>query len=196
MVEETSSLPGCGVRSSGTAGQVECQGRGRMTKMKMEGCALKGFIRRKIIDRIMALLKQGISPEKIALGMAIGAVIGICPLIGATTAMCTGVALALRLNLPAIQMVNYLVYPLQIALLIPFFQFGAWLCGAETLSLSARDLIIMFQNDFWGSLNTLWGTILHAIAAWGLICLPAVAGLYCVLHPLIRRIRLGARSAP
>ena len=159
--------------------------------MVIEEMAMKGFFRRKIVDRIMPLLKQGISPEKIALGMAMGAVIGICPLIGATTAMCTIVALVLRLNLPAIQMVNYLVYPFQIALLIPFFQFGAWLYGMEPLPISAQDLIFMFQENFWGSIFKLWGTVFRAITAWGLICPPTIAGLYYALRPLIRRMNAG-----
>jgi len=33
----------------------------------------------------------------------------------------------LRLNLPAIQLVNLVVYPLQLALLVPFLRAGAWL---------------------------------------------------------------------
>jgi uncharacterized protein (DUF2062 family) len=164
--------------------------------MMTEELALKGFLRRKVVDRIMPLLKQGISPEKIALALAMGAVIGICPLIGATTAICIAVALALRLNQPAIQIANYLVYPLQIALLIPFFQFGAWLFGMAPLPLSAHHLIFMFHGNFWGTINTLWRIIFHAIVAWGLICPPTIAGLYYILKPLIRRLKAGQGTTP
>jgi len=149
---------------------------------------MKGFFRRKVIDPIFKLLKQGISPEKIALCMAIGIVLSIFPVIGATTLLCAIAAIVLRLNLPAMQIVNYLVYPLQIALLIPFFQFGAWLFGMEPLPLSAQDLIAMFKADFWGAINQLWGTTLRAIVAWGLICLPTAAGLYYILRPIIRKM--------
>ena len=159
--------------------------------MMMEELAPKGFLRRKVVDRIVPLLKQGISPEKIALALAMGAVIGICPLIGATTAMCVVVALALRLNQPAIQIANYLVYPLQIALLIPFFQFGAWLFGMAPLPLSAHHLVFMFHENFWETVNSLWHIIIHAIVAWGLISLPTIAGLYYILRPLIRRLKAG-----
>ena len=154
---------------------------------------MKAFVRKKIIDPILKLLKQGISPDKIALCMSIGVVIGIFPLIGATTVLCAIIALILRLNLPAMQIVNYLIYPLQIALLIPFFQFGAFLFGADPLSVSAQDLMAMFKSDFWGSINRLWGTTLRAIAAWGLICLPATAGAYYILRPLIRKMAPGQR---
>ena len=152
---------------------------------------MKGFFRKKVVDPIFKLLKQGISPEKIAMCMAIGLVLSIFPVIGATTLMCAIAAIVLRLNLPAMQIVNYLAYPLQIALLIPFFQFGAWLFGMEPLPLSAQDLIAMFKADFWGSINQLWETTLRAIVAWGLICLPTTAGLYYSLRPIIRKMAPG-----
>jgi len=149
----------------------------------------RGFLRKKIVDPIVALLRQGVTPDKIALGMAVGAVLGIFPVIGSTTLLCTGAAVVLRLNLPAVQLVNYLVYPLQIALLIPFFHFGAWLFGAEPHTLSGSQLISMFQDDLGNTIRKLWDTTLRAIAAWGLICLPAAAGLYLSLRPLLRRLK-------
>ena len=152
---------------------------------------MTGFLRKKVVDPIFKLLKQGISPEKIAMCMAIGLVLSIFPVIGATTLMCAIAAIVLRLNLPAMQIVNYLAYPLQIALLIPFFHFGAWLFGMEPLPLSAQDLIAMFKADFWGAINELWGTTLRAMAAWALICLPITAGLYYTLRPIIRRMAPG-----
>lgn len=111
---------------------------------------MKAFLHRKVVDPILKLLKQGISPDKIALCMSVGVVISIFPVIGATTLMCAIAAIILHLNLPAMQIVNYMVYPLQIALLIPFFHFGAILFGVEPLPLSAEDLIAMFRADFWG----------------------------------------------
>jgi len=156
----------------------------------------RGFFQRKIIDPVVKLLRQGISPEKIALGMAVGVVIGIFPVIGSTTLLCTIAALVLRLNLPAVQLVNYLAYPLQIALLIPFFQFGAWLFGVDPLPLSASQLISMFKTNLWDTIGQLWETTLRAIVAWSLICLPTVAGLYCLLRPLLKKIRSKQGNLP
>jgi uncharacterized protein (DUF2062 family) len=136
-----------------------------------------------VIDPIVKLLRQGISPEKIALAVAIGVVIGITTLLSALA------AIVFRLNLPAMQILNYLVYPLQIALLIPFFQLGALLFGAEPLPLSASQLILMFKTDFWHTIDQLWSTTLRAIMAWSLIYLPTVGGLYFLMIPLLRRFR-------
>ncbi|MFZ0613450.1 MAG: DUF2062 domain-containing protein [Desulfobacterales bacterium] len=146
------------------------------------------LLQKTLVDPVIRLLRQGITAEKIALGMAVGIVIGIFPVIGSTTLLCTLAAMVLRLNLPAVQLVNYLVYPLQIALLIPFFQFGAWLFNIEPLPLSASQLIEMFRADFWDAIRQLWDTTMRAIAAWGLICLPALAALYYGLRPLLKKI--------
>jgi uncharacterized protein (DUF2062 family) len=155
---------------------------------------MRGFFQKKLIDPIVRLLRQGISPEKLALGLAVGIVIGIFPVIGATTLLCALAALLLKLNLPAMQLVNYLVYPLQILLLIPFFHLGAWLFGIEPLPLSATQLIEMFKTDLWETIIRLWDTTMRAIAAWCLISLPVVACLYSILRTLLRSSRLSKNA--
>jgi len=155
----------------------------------------RGFFKRRIADPIVRLLRQGISPEKVSLGLACGIIIGVFPVVGATTVLCTIVAIIFRLNLPAIQLVNYLVYPLQFALLIPFFHFGDWLFGAEPLPFSTQELVALFKADFWGAVHQLWDTTLRAIAAWSLVCLPAVAALYFALTPLLKRLKIARASA-
>lgn len=150
---------------------------------------MRKFFRHKVIDPIGKLLRQGISPEKIALGVAISLVISIFPVIGATTGLCAIAAIVLRLNLPVMQIVNYLAYPLQIALLIPFFHFGALLFGVEPLPLSGSELITMFKADFWDAIGQLWDTTMRAIVAWCLICLPAMAGVYYALIPLLKGMK-------
>lgn len=154
---------------------------------------MRRIVQQKVIEPIMRLLRQGVTPERLALCMAVGIVLGVFPVIGSTTLLCTLAALLLRLNLPAMQLVNYLVYPLQIVLLIPFFHFGARLFGIEPIPLSGTELIAMFQNDLGETIRRLWDTTLRAIAAWGLISLPAAGCLYVILRPLLRRsLRLTA----
>ena len=84
----------------------------------------ENFFQRKLVRPIVDLLKQGVTPEKLAVSAALGVVLGIFPVIGSTTTLCAIAAFALRLNLPAIQIVNYFMYPAQIALLIPFLRLG------------------------------------------------------------------------
>src|ERR1700692_2676016 len=69
-------------------------------------------------------LRQGISPPRLALTLALGFVIGCIPLIGLPTGLCALIALAFRLNQPAIQAANYAAMPFQIALIVPFVRLG------------------------------------------------------------------------
>ena len=81
---------------------------------------VRGLVYKRTVAPVIALLKQGISPEKISLGMACGIVLGVFSVLGATTILCGLAAVMFRLNLPATQLVNYMVCPLQLVLLVPY----------------------------------------------------------------------------
>src|ERR1700679_2208582 len=72
-------------------------------------------------------LRLGISPRRLALTLALGFAVGCIPVIGIPTVLCAGLALALRLNLPAIQTANYIAMPLQLILIVPFVRLGRWI---------------------------------------------------------------------
>ena len=57
------------------------------------------------------------------------AVLGAFPVYGCPTILCGLAAVALRLNLPALQLVNQMATPVQIALLLPFSRTGSWIFG-------------------------------------------------------------------
>jgi uncharacterized protein (DUF2062 family) len=148
----------------------------------------EGFSWRRIRQLILELLRQGVTPEKMALGLALGVALGVFPVLGTTTALCALVAFLWRLNLPAIQMVNYFVYPVQIALLIPFFRAGEKLFGAPRLPLSVTQVLAMAHANFWGATRFLWTTIWHAALVWCLIAPAFIALLYVTLTPILRRV--------
>ena len=70
-------------------------------------------------------MRQGISPRRLALTLALGFTIGCVPVVGIPTLLCAALALALGLNLPAIQVANYAAMPFQLALIAPFLRLGA-----------------------------------------------------------------------
>jgi uncharacterized protein (DUF2062 family) len=128
----------------------------------------------KLTRHIVELLKQGITPHKIALAVVLGALLGMAPVLGTTIISCTVAALAFRLNLVLIQIVNNLVYPLQLLLLIPFVQAGQWLFREAPLPLSVGQIVDMFKHDFWGSVVALWSYTWHGAVAW--LLFSAIAG--------------------
>lgn len=151
---------------------------------------IASFLEEKLIRPIMALLKQGVTPEKISLSLALGIVLGIFPVLGSTTLLCTLFAVFFKLNLPAIQIVNFIVYPLQLAFLLPFYRAGEWLFNAEHLPLSVEEIMAMIDKDVWGAVLFLWDTTVRAIGAWFLLGSIMSLMLYALLKPGISRLRI------
>jgi len=147
-----------------------------------------GFLTRKLIRPLLEILRQGVTPEKLSLSIALGAVMGVLPAIGWNTALCALIALIWRLNLPAIQLVNYFLYPLQIALLIPFFRLGEKLFRAPHVPLSVAQIYEMAHANLWGTIKLLWTTTWHALVVWALLAPFLVALIYSLLAPALRRV--------
>src|ERR1700733_8439018 len=72
-------------------------------------------------------LRQGVSPRRLAITLALGFAIGCIPVVGVPTLLCAALAFGLRLNLPAIQAANYAAMPFQLALILPFVRLGGWI---------------------------------------------------------------------
>jgi uncharacterized protein (DUF2062 family) len=144
------------------------------------------LFRRRLIEPVLALLGQGLSPEKIALTLAFGLCIAVFPVIGMTTILCTAAALSLGLNIPLIQTVNVLSAPLQIAFIVPFIRLGEALSGRPPLRMPLAKIVTAVTTQPLFAISTLWETTLWAVLAW---CLAApVAGLviFLVLRPILR----------
>jgi uncharacterized protein (DUF2062 family) len=143
--------------------------------------------RRRFAGPFFELLNLQIRPETLALSIALGFVFGICPLIGIPTLLCIAAAVVLRLNPAILQLVNYLVYPLQIALLLPFFRLGGHLFRSPPGSFSPAQFVHACSIDLPGAMTTMGSSALHAAAAW--FCVGAPAGLllyFCILEALRR----------
>jgi uncharacterized protein (DUF2062 family) len=148
-----------------------------------------GWLRRRLLDPLAALLQQGLSPEGLALSLVVGLALGIIPLWGTSTALCVGAAAAFRLNQVAMQAANYLAYPLQLALLIPFIRLGERLFGTPRLPISLPMLQAALKTDPWGTLGAFWTSLWHATLAWLLVVpLPGLL-LVGLLIPAIRLAR-------
>src|SRR5436853_6256729 len=113
-----------------------------------------GWWYRKLVLPIIDLLRQGITPEKIALSLAFGIGLGVFPMLGSTTILCGLAAVIFRLNLPSIQLVNYFVYPLQLALLIPFFRFGEAIFRSPHVALSLPVIFSAIKANAWQATKT------------------------------------------
>lgn len=146
------------------------------------------FLDRALVTPLLSFLKQGLSPEKLALCIALGLMLGTFPVLGSTTLLCTVAAILFRLNMPAIQLVNYFTYPLQLLLFIPFIRAGEILFSQPPIPLDLVQIFSMLQTDFLGAIKSLWLTNVRAIAVW-FVTAPFIAiVLYFSLVPIFRRL--------
>jgi len=149
---------------------------------------------RKFAERIDAVkrsaglwLKQGISPRRLALTLALGCAVGCIPVVGIPTLLCAGLALGLRLNLPAIQAANYAVMPLQLILIVPFVRLGGWLLAARSDQTGLAAGALLHTSPL--VLATQMGSLAErALLAWIILAVPAVLVLTFVLTKVLRRI--------
>lgn len=126
-------------------------------------------------------LRQGCSPRRLALTLALGFAIGCIPVLGTATALCLVVALALRLNLGAIQAANCLAMPLQMVLIVPFVRLGNWMFTPGPQRALAAETPAHLLTQF-GSMAG------QAMAAWIVIAGPVVVLLTLCLTPVLRRV--------
>lgn len=127
---------------------------------------LKKFWRERVVALVASQLVQGITPQKIALTITLGFTLGIFPILGATTTLCAIAGICLRLNQPIIQLVNYLVSPLQLVLILVFVRIGEWLMRAPRISFSIPELIRKFHESPVKFFREFGLTGLHGIIAW------------------------------
>lgn len=130
------------------------------------------YLNRKVVKPLIQFLKQGTSPHKLAISISLGFVLGLFPMLGVTTFVGFAISFVFKLNVAAIQLVNYLMYPVQIALIIPFIKIGSWLFGTDSINYTITELIEYMSEDFYGALANLWELFVLGIFAWGILIIP------------------------
>lgn len=150
-------------------------------------------------ERAGQWLLEGISPERLALTLALGFVVGCIPVVGVPTALCAMMAVAFRLNLPAIQAANYAAMPFQLALLVPLVRLGGKLTPMAAhpsldLSLLAHSPLQLMAHSpaqLLGQFGIMAG---QALLAWLLLAIPVMVVLTAMLRGVLRRVPAIAKS--
>ncbi|MGI4832520.1 MAG: DUF2062 domain-containing protein [Janthinobacterium lividum] len=148
------------------------------------------WVQRHLLDPFLSLLKAGLSPGSLALTVGLGAALGIGPTLGFTTILCAAVALRLRLNMAAMQLVVHLLSPVQLLLLLPLLRYGAALLGhgQEVANLTLTQLEHLLKQAPGELLRLLWRAELGALLLWVVGSVPLVLALYVGLKPLFQKV--------
>lgn len=148
------------------------------------------WVQRRLLDPFLSLLKAGLSPGSLALTVGLGAALGVGPTLGFTTLLSVAVALRLRLNVAAMQLIVHLLSPVQLVLLLPLLRYGAALLGRgeAVANLTLTQVEHMLKHDLGQLWHLLWRAELGALLLWLLGSVPLVLALYAGLKPLFKKL--------
>jgi uncharacterized protein (DUF2062 family) len=149
------------------------------------------FWQRRVRDPIVAQLTQGITPEKIALTVAVGSAFALFPVLGTTTLLCFVMAWALRLNQPIVQIINQLLWPLHFPAIFGCIWLGETLFGAPHVHIGIRYLKAMSEiiwNDPARFFHTFGLTVMYGVVAWAMLAPFYIVAVFYLALPIAREI--------
>ena len=143
-------------------------------------------------DPIVAQLTQGITPEKIALTIAVGSALALFPMLGVTTLFCLLAGIILRLNQPMIQVVNYLCTPIHLPLIVYFWHLGEKLFGVPHVKMRMRESAEAMWNLLWSDpglfLHRFGLLVFHAAIVWAIIAPLWITVIYYTSRTTLREV--------
>jgi hypothetical protein len=137
---------------------------------------------------ILALLRMGATPQSLAWSIAAGLLIGINPVIGSTTVLCLAAAFSLRLNVVASQIANHAVFPVELALVIPFIRWGERVFHTAVMPLSPRLFFAEVRSAPLTLARQIWLWEWHAFVLWAGVSVVAMPAIALGLTPVLRRL--------
>ena len=146
------------------------------------------FWQRRVRDPIVAQLTQGITPEKIALTLAVGSAFALFPILGTTTLRCFLVAIGLRLNQPIVQLINQALWPLHLPVIFACVRLGEAIFGAPHVRLGVRHMHDLLWSDPTLFFRQFGLTMLYAVVAWAVVAPFYITAVYYISLPITRRV--------
>jgi hypothetical protein len=92
------------------------------------------------------------------------------------------------LNVVVIQLSNYLAYPIQLLLYMPFLKAGKYLGNLQSITIS--EVFASMKVNWMDGFEKLWLIHLWAILAWFLMAAPTGYLLYYLLKGWIKRLKI------
>jgi uncharacterized protein (DUF2062 family) len=145
----------------------------------------------KVKDKTTALLKQGLTPKELSQSIIVSGLISTIPILGVSTFMITTVSFKRKLNLPVMITLSYLMWPVQIMLIIPFIRVGEFIFSVPRNHHTVEEIITSFQNSFFQTLSQLSFELLCGLGGWLLTAVPVAVVVYWVSLLFLREKKLG-----
>jgi uncharacterized protein (DUF2062 family) len=131
--------------------------------------------------KLILIFTYGLSPVQLALILSFGITLGLFPFIGLTSILCFIFAFIFRLNMVVIQLVNWVVSPLQLVMLVPFYKMGKYFSVEWFNNAMIKINIEAFaSNEFIQKIISLVNSQILAIFGWLFICIPMALIIYFI----------------
>jgi len=152
-------------------------------------------IKNKILIPFRLVPKEGLTAEQIAFSITIGIVAGLFPVIGTTTLVSVLLTLLFRQNILIVQAVQWILGLVQIFLIIPFMQFGAFILNQHGIHISMHQINIAFEPGFLAGIKTVGILQLYAILTWIILSIPASAISYFAFRAVFQKRNHGQSAS-
>ncbi len=128
--------------------------------------------------KIIALFKQGLTPIELTQSIIVSGLISTIPILGVSTFLLTALSLKRKLNLPIMIAQSYIMWPIQVVMIVPFINIGEFIFSIPKTNHSAQEIITSFQNSFFTTLSHLSFELLCGFGGWLLTAVPFSIVLY------------------
>ncbi len=158
---------------------------------------VRHFLWKHLVKPLLDLLRTGATPRRLAWSLAVGAALGINPILGVSSLACLAAAFLFRLNVVATQIINHLVFPLQLALIVVFLRAGDRVFRTTAHEPMSRNAFTqaMHAHD-WATAQLLWTWEWHALTVW-LFCAVLLTPLVALaLTPVLEALLRGLKRQP
>ncbi|HIJ95920.1 MAG TPA: DUF2062 domain-containing protein [Desulfuromonadales bacterium] len=145
-----------------------------------------------ITIKLKTILSAGLNRGDLLRTLCIGLAIGSMPLLWGTSFICMIVSSYFRINPAVLQAVNCLLYPLHLALLMPFFNLGSRLFPLGPVMQD--NLIEIITTSPQNSIQFFFWFTLKATGAWLATVLPFSIATYCLLLRVYSNMEKHIRS--
>ncbi|MEN9404878.1 MAG: hypothetical protein RL091_3581 [Verrucomicrobiota bacterium] len=140
-------------------------------------------------DPLVALITQGITPDKVALTLGVGTACSLFPFLGLTSLLNLIVGLWLRLNQPLLQTLNQLLGAVQLLMILVYVRLGEWVWQAQGDRFTITEVLQVFRDASIGEFLQRFGWAgVHAFTAWALTAPLLIAAVTYGARPALRRL--------
>jgi uncharacterized protein (DUF2062 family) len=141
------------------------------------------------VQPVLALLRQGVTPDRLALTLGVGTACSLLPFFGFTTLLNLGVGAALKLNQPILHTLNQLLGPVQLALILVYVRLGEFLWGGATHPFTVGEMLAAFRDLTFADFLTRFGWAgVNALTAWVVTSPALIAAIILGTRPGLRRL--------